>query len=80
MDEYYLSHFEKIDVEANISLQEPFAAPREAVKPYSITESEPLEHNTYLTCSMTAGDVLNREEYIAFQILDYALCSSQGAP
>ena len=29
---------------------------------------------------MTAGDVLNREEYIAFQILDYALCSSQGAP
>ena len=53
---------------------------REAVKPYSITESEPLEHNTYLTCSMTAGDVLNREEYIAFQILDYALCSSQGAP
>ena len=80
MDEHYLSHFEKIDVEANISLQEPFAAPREAVKPYSITESEPLEHNTYLTCSMTAGDVLNREEYIAFQILDYALCSSQGAP
>ena len=67
-------------MEANISLQEPFAAPREAVKPYSITESEPLEHNTYLTCSMTAGDVLNREEYIAFQILDYALCSSQGAP
>ena len=55
MDEHYLSHFEKIDVEANISLQEPFAAPREAVKPYSITESEPLEHNTYLTCSMTAG-------------------------
>ena len=54
MDEHYLSHFEKIDVEADISLQEPFAAPREAVKPYSITESEPLEHNTYLTCSMTA--------------------------
>ncbi len=27
MDEHYLSHFEKIDVEANISLQEPFAAP-----------------------------------------------------
>ena len=39
MDEHYLSHFEKIDVEANISLQESFAAPREAVKPYSITES-----------------------------------------
>ena len=37
MDEHYLSHFEKIDVEANISLQEPFAAPREAVKPVSYT-------------------------------------------
>ena len=80
MDEHYLSHFDKIDVDAQIGLQEPFAEPRETRKTYSITESEPMEHNTYLTCSIAAGDVLDREEYIAFQILDYALCSSQGAP
>ena len=80
MDEHYLSHFDKIDVDAQIGLQEPFAEPRETRKTYSITESEPMEHNTYLTCSIAAGDVLDREEYIAFQILDYALCSSQGTP
>ncbi|MEF2574576.1 MAG: insulinase family protein [Eisenbergiella sp.] len=80
MDEHYLSYFDKIDVDAQIGLQEPFAEPRETRKTYSITESEPMEHNTYLTCSIAAGDVLDREEYIAFQILDYALCSSQGAP
>ena len=80
MDEHYLSHFDKIDVDAQIGLQEPFAEPRETRKTYSITESEPMEHSTYLTCSIAAGDVLDREEYIAFQILDYALCSSQGAP
>lgn len=80
MDEHYLSHFDKIDVDAQIGLQEPFAEPRETRKTYSITESEPMEHSTYLTCSIAAGDVLDREEYIAFQILDYALCSSQGTP
>ncbi|MDE6673582.1 MAG: insulinase family protein, partial [Acetatifactor sp.] len=29
---------------------------------------------------MTAGDCLDRELYVAFQILDYALCSAPGAP
>lgn len=80
MDEKYLSHFDRIDADAQIGLQKPFSEPRETRKTYSITESEPIEHNTYLTCSIAAGDVLDREEYIAFQILDYALCSSQGAP
>lgn len=80
MDEHYLSHFDRIEADVEIGVQKPFSEPREARKTYSITESEPVEHNTYLTCSIAAGDVLDREEYIAFQILDYALCSSQGAP
>lgn len=80
MDEHYLSHFDKTDVDSEIVLQKPFEKPAEVRKEYSVTEGEPLEHNTYLSCNIAAGDVLDREEYIAFDILDYALCSAQGAP
>ena len=34
----------------------------------------------HLTYNMVVGDSLDREQYIAFQILDYALCSAPGAP
>ena len=80
LDETYLSHFDKAEVEAVIGIQKPFLKPVEIRKEYSVTDSEPLLHNTYLSCNIAAGDVLDREEYIAFQILDYALCSAQGAP
>lgn len=80
MDEKYLSHFDKAEVDSKIGLQEPFLKPVEVRKEYPVTESEPLLHNTYLSCNIAAGDVLDREEYIAFQVLDYALCSAQGAP
>lgn len=80
MDEAYLSHFDKIEVDSEIPMQAPFETPVECRKEYSITESEPLTNNTYLSCNIAAGDVLDREEYIAFQILDYALCTAQGAP
>lgn len=80
LDEKYLSHFNKAEVEAQIALQAPFAAPVFVSRPYSVTESEPLLQNTYLSCNIAAGDVLDRKEYVAFQILDYALCTAQGAP
>lgn len=80
MDEHYLSHFDKTEVDSEIGMQAPFERPVEIRKEYSVTESEPLSHSTYLSCNIAAGDVLNREEYVAFQILDYALCTAQGAP
>lgn len=80
MDKHYLSHFDKIEAASGIGMQAPFEKPVEIRKEYSVTESEPLSHNTYLSCNIVAGDVLNREEYVAFQILDYALCTAQGAP
>ncbi len=80
LDEAYLSHFDQIEVDSRICLQKPFSAPRKLYREYPVTESEPLCHNTYLSCNTAVGDVLNREEYVAFQILDYALCTAQGAP
>lgn len=80
LDEAYLSNFDRITVDSEIGVQAPFEACAEAGKFYPITESEPEEDNTYLTYNIVVGDSLDRERYIAFQILDYALCSAPGAP
>ncbi len=80
LDREYLSHFDRIQVDSRIPLQAPFQEMREAEKYYPITDSEPEEDNTYLTYNVAVGDSLDTERYIAFQILDYCLCSAPGAP
>ncbi len=80
LDEKYLSHFERIEVNSEVGIQTPFEACAMAEYPYPITESEPEEENTYLSYNIAVGDSLDRERYVAFQILDYALCSAPGAP
>ena len=43
-------------------------------------EGEDEEENTYLSQNFCVGNSLDPKLYIAFQILDYALCSAPGAP
>lgn len=80
LDKEYLSHFDRIQVDSEIPLQKPFDRPVEAGGEYPITDSEPEEENTYLAYNIAVGDCLDREAYIAYQILDYALCGAPGAP
>lgn len=48
--------------------------------PYSIASDESEADNTYLSYNKVIGTSLDRELYLAFQILDYALLSAPGAP
>ncbi|MBE5827744.1 MAG: insulinase family protein [Butyrivibrio sp.] len=80
IDKAYLSNFDRLMVDSEIASQKPFEAPREVVKPYPILEGDPISQNTYLSYNCTAGTTLDRKLYIAFDILDYALCSAPGAP
>ena len=80
LDENYLSAFEKLEMDTDIEQQEAFAAPREIRKQYSISEGEELKENTYLSYNIAMKDNLNPEHYLAFQVLDYVLCSAPGAP
>ena len=80
IDKEYLSGFDALAVDSAIRVQEGFAAPREMRKEYSIMEDESEKGNTYLAYNAVIGDNLDRKLYIAFQILDYALCSAPGAP
>ena len=80
MDEHYLSHFDKIEIDSTVALQKPFEKPVTICKDYPIMEGEALEGNTYLSYNAVVGTSLDKELYYAMQIIDYAVCSSSGAP
>ena len=80
IDREYLSKFDYLEVDSEIGLQKPFDAPKEIHKPYSILDSDSETKNTYLSYNCSVGSTLDRKTYIAFDILDYALCSAPGAP
>ena len=80
IDEQYLSHYENQPVDSTIGRQAPFAAPVEITKDYPVASNEPLEDNAYLAYNLVIDTVLNKEFYLAFDVLDYALLGAPGAP
>lgn len=80
IDRNYLQNYDAIQVDSEICTQKGFVRPVESVKEYSITEGESDRESTYLSYNTIVGTSLDRDLYIAFQILDYALCSAPGAP
>lgn len=80
IDEHYLSSFDELAVDSHLEDQKPFERTNRVVKEYPIGDGESEEENAYLSLNVAVGDSLDRELYVAFQILDYALCSAPGAP
>lgn len=82
LDEEYLSKYDHLDVDSAVSYQKEFGkgAIREIEKRYPITDAESEENSGYLTYNCALGSVLDQKKQLAFQILDYALCSAPGAP
>ncbi|MDO4474609.1 MAG: insulinase family protein, partial [Eubacteriales bacterium] len=80
IDREYLSKFDAQEIDSEIRYQEPFEEIKEKVMPYSISSDESEEDNTYLSYSKVIGTSLDKELYVAFEILDYALLSAPGAP
>lgn len=79
IDREYLGKFDAIEIDSSLPTQKPFDMPLEIEKEYSITESEPTEENAYVSYNCAFSDNMNTMEYIAWQVIDYALCSAQGA-
>lgn len=80
LDEEYLSKYEALAVDSELVKEPPFTEPVEVYKEYPITESESEKENTYLSYNISFGNNLDEEQYIAFQVIDYVLCSAPGAP
>lgn len=80
LDKNYLSDFDALEVDSEISIQPGFDTMKEFVKEYPVSEGESESENTYLSYNAVIGTNLDREMYLAFQIIEYALLSMPGAP
>ena len=79
LDKEYLSKYDAIDIDSEISFQKPFDETKVINKKYSVTSDEPIENNTYLSYNVVVDSVLNKELYLAFQVIDYCLIGAPGA-
>ncbi len=79
IDREYLSDYDTINIDTGIAFQNPFSEVRKVYEKYSITNDEPVEENTYLSYNTVVDTSLNRELYVAFQILEYTLLMAPGA-
>ena len=79
LDEAYLGQFEERRIDSAIGLQKAFDAPVQKTFPYSVTEGESLKDKTHLAHTSVIGTSLDRNLYIAFQIIEYALLLAPGA-
>ncbi len=80
MDEQYLSKFDYLKVDSEITMEPAFSEPARKVIDVPISEGENAEDVTYLAQVFAAGDSLNKELFLAMKILDFALCGVPGAP
>lgn len=80
LDREYLSSYDYLSVDSEIGLQKPFESMKRTEAEYSVTEDEGCENKACLAYNVSIGTSLDKELYLAFQVLDYALLSSPGAP
>lgn len=80
IDKEYLSKFEEMQVDSKIREQKPFDEPREISIEYPVAAGEAESENTYLSYNTVVGKITDKELYVAFQVLEYALVSMPGAP
>ena len=80
LDREYLGKYDFLQVDSAVRAEEVFSEPVHITMEYPVMEDEKTEKKTYLTYNVALRDNLDRKAYLAFQILDYALCSSPGAP
>lgn len=80
IDREYLSAYDALEVDSEIAVQKPFEETRRIEKYYPVDEEEDLSEKTYFSLNYTVGDTLDPELYIAFQIIERAVCNINGAP
>ena len=80
LDRAYLSDFDEISVDSKIRWQDGFDAPCEKSISYPVASNASLEQASYLAAAWSVGTNLDPDQYIAFDLLEYALLNAQGAP
>ncbi|MCM1112493.1 MAG: insulinase family protein [Muribaculum sp.] len=81
IDEQYLSAFDAREIDSGIGREEADGLTSTAcIKEYPLNEGEDADENTYFSVNYSVGESTDSELCVAFEVLDYALCSAPGAP
>ena len=80
LDSEYLSRYDYLEVDSEVTRQQPFEQMHTLIRDYAITDDEDEEDNTYLAYNIVCGDNLDRAKYYAMQMIEYTLVDTQGAP
>lgn len=80
IDEEYLQHFSKIQVDSAILPQQPFTKPKFIEDKYPIAPGEDPQDKTFLSVNYSIGTVLDHTLAVAFTLLVEALMKSEAAP
>ena len=80
IDNEYLSEYDYLEIDSSIDMQPEYSNVEEVVDYYALSDSEEEKDNTYLSYNAIIGTSLDREIYLAYQIIDYVLIDVPGAP
>lgn len=80
IDEAYLSDFDYLRVDSELSIEKPFQEPVHCKDYYSLADADDLKDNTFLTYNVAVGHATNKKQSMAVSVLEYALLGAPGAP
>jgi len=80
LDEAYLSDYDFLQMDSEIRGENSFPGPVQAQYPYSVMENEDTAQKTYLSLNFALPDGCDPKTDLAYKVLDYVLCESEGAP
>ncbi len=80
IDREYLSHYDYLQVDAEVLDQKPFDQPVQVRESYAIGQDEDEQNKAYIAYASTFGSGIDVKLSIAMDVLDYALLSMPGAP
>ena len=80
LDEAYLSHYEREEVDSALGWQKPFANRRDIRVSYPVGEEENPQEKSFYSLQWVVGDLADSRLGNAFDVLDTVLLNAPGAP
>ncbi|MBN1951139.1 MAG: insulinase family protein [Bacteroidales bacterium] len=80
IDTAYLSHFDKLEIDAEVPFHKPFDEMKEISEYYSVPEGSNTEGQTYIALSFVFGDCTDETMDMALNVLTDVLVNQESAP
>jgi len=80
LDENYLSAYEKMELDSDITIQKPYESINKTSINYPISSTEKEEDKTFLSLNFVVGKATDPELYLAFDILEHLLLETPASP